>query len=96
MTVIESMAAGVPVVATDCGSLRDLVAEGEQGYLVPVGDSHALADRLRRLAEDPELGARLGRNGRNRAERDFQITTTARGYEQLLTELSEPKEFRSS
>lgn len=96
MTVIESMAAGLPIVATDCGSLRDLVAEGEQGYLVPVGDAHALADRLLRLAEDPKLRARLGRNGRNRVERDFQITTTARRYEQLLTELSEPKEFRSS
>lgn len=96
MTVIESMAAGLPIVATDCGSLRDLVVEGEQGYLVPVGDAHALADRLLRLAEDPELRARLGRNGRTRVEQDFQITTTARRYEQLLTELSEPKEFRSS
>jgi len=46
LSVIESMAACIPVVATECGSLADLVAEGETGYLVPVNDATALADRL--------------------------------------------------
>ena len=92
--VIESMAAGLPVVATDCGSLRDMVTDGEHGYLVPVDDPGTLAQRLATLADDPELAARLGQCGRARVEREFQITGTAHGYERLLTELAERKTDR--
>jgi glycosyltransferase involved in cell wall biosynthesis len=85
--VIESMAACLPVVATDCGALRDLVSEGESGYLVPVGDVAGLVERLALLAADPHLRARLGASGRARVMRDFTIASTARGYEALLTGL---------
>jgi glycosyltransferase involved in cell wall biosynthesis len=85
--VVESMAACLPVVATDCGALRDVVSDGETGYIVPVGDVAKLVDRLAMLAEDPELRARLGKSGRARVVRDFTIETTARGYEALLTDL---------
>ncbi|ANS26720.1 glycosyltransferase [Rhodococcus opacus] len=87
VTVIESMAVGLPVVSTDCGSLRDLVTNGEQGYLVPVGDVDALARCLVALAHDPELRARLGEQGRARVERQYRIDLTARGFERLLTDL---------
>lgn len=87
ITVIEAMAAGLPVVATDCGSLRDLVTQGETGFLVPVGDSAALAERLEQLAGDRRLRKRMGDNGRTVAERDLRIEDTARGYQDLLTEL---------
>ena len=87
MTVIESMAAGLPVVATDCGSLPDLVSDGEHGYLVPVGDSAALAQRLAQLADDPGLRTEMGERGRARVEQEFQIGGTARRYEGLLTEM---------
>lgn len=87
LSVLESMAACLPVVATDCGSLRDLVTEGGSGYLVPVGNAAAMADRLARLADDVELRTKLGRSGRARVERDFTIERTAREYELLLTEL---------
>ena len=40
------MAVGVPIVATDCGAVRDIVDDGEQGYLVPVGDVDRFADRF--------------------------------------------------
>ena len=86
--VLESMAAGLPVLATDCGALRDLVADGRTGHLVPVGDVPRLAARLREMADDPALRARLGAAGRARAEQDFGIERTAAGYERLLTELS--------
>jgi glycosyltransferase involved in cell wall biosynthesis len=88
ITVLEAMAAALPMVATDCGALRDLVDEGVTGYLVPVGDVPALAARLGELAADPSLRARFGAAGRARAERDFGIERTAAGFEGLLTELT--------
>jgi glycosyltransferase involved in cell wall biosynthesis len=87
IALVEAMAAGVPIVASDCGAVRDIVDDGEQGYLVPVGDVDRFADRLRLLAGDPDLRARLGKAGRARAEHEFNIKQTARAYEELLTEL---------
>ncbi|MEU5841260.1 glycosyltransferase [Rhodococcus sp. NPDC047139] len=88
ITVIEAMAAGIPVVATDCGCLPDMVTDGTDGFLVPVGDAAALAERLRMLADDRPLARRLGANGRRHAERDYRISRTARSFEALLTELT--------
>lgn len=87
VAVLESMASGIPVVATDCGALRDMVVDGEQGYLVPVGDADALAERLLWLAVDPLLRGRLGTSARRRAEGRFRIEQTAHGYEELLVDL---------
>ncbi len=81
------MAAGVPVVATDSGAIRDLITDGDEGFLVPVGDADALADRIARLAADPALRARQGARGRSRAERDHRIETTAERFQDLLTTL---------
>ncbi|MGH3933010.1 MAG: glycosyltransferase, partial [Pseudonocardiaceae bacterium] len=85
--VIESMAAGVPVVATDCGALRDMITDGDEGFLVPVGDAAALADRIARLAADPALRTRQGLRGRSRAERNHRIETTAEAFQDLLSAL---------
>ncbi|WP_299050340.1 glycosyltransferase [uncultured Nocardioides sp.] len=90
LVVIEAMAAGVPVVATDCGALRDMVAEPTEGLLVRVGDHVGLAAALTRLAGDPQERDRMGAAARRRAERDFDVTATARGYEDLLADLTGP------
>ena len=87
LSVIEAMAAGLPVVVTDCGALRDLVADGREGFVVPVGDVGALADRISRLVADPDLRASLGAHSRARAEREYRIEATARQYEQLMLSL---------
>ena len=87
ITLIEAMAAGLPIVATDCGSVRDMVEDGEQGFVVPVGDVENFADRLQRLAHQEPLRTRLGKSGRARVESEFQIQDTARGYEELLTDM---------
>jgi glycosyltransferase involved in cell wall biosynthesis len=81
------MAAGVPMVVTDCGALRELVKDGERGFVVPVGDSAALADRLKTLADDADLRERMGRAAREEVERKYRIERTARGYELLLVDL---------
>jgi len=67
------MAAGLPVVAATPGGPDEIVEDGVSGLLYPSGDVGALADRLRRIARDPALRARLGEAGRRSAER-FQPT----------------------
>jgi glycosyltransferase involved in cell wall biosynthesis len=64
---VEAMASGVPVVASDSGSLPEVV--GDAGILVPFGDARALAAALQSLADDPGERRRLGELGRERVER---------------------------
>jgi glycosyltransferase involved in cell wall biosynthesis len=66
VSAIEALATGRPVVATRVGGVPDVIREGEDGFLVEVGDIDALAERLARLAEDPELRARMGGSARKR------------------------------
>ncbi len=66
-SVIEAMAAGRPVVATDIRGCRELVVDGETGLLVPVDAPEALADALLGLLQDPPRARALGEAGRRRA-----------------------------
>ncbi|OYU76345.1 MAG: hypothetical protein CFE45_31680, partial [Burkholderiales bacterium PBB5] len=66
VAVLEAMAHGVPVVCTPVGGVPDIVADGQEGLLVPVGDSAALADALLRLTSQPALREALGQAGRRR------------------------------
>jgi glycosyltransferase involved in cell wall biosynthesis len=66
VSAIEALAAGRPVVATRVGGVPDVVVDGEDGFLVEPGATGELADRLARLARDPELRERMGRAGRER------------------------------
>ena len=65
---LEAMARGLAVVATAQGGARDLVRDGENGLLAPVGDAVGLAAQVRRLRVEPELAARLAAAGRRTAE----------------------------
>ena len=87
IVVIEAMAAGVPVVATDVGAVHDLLTDHGEGVLVPPGDSTAMATALAELADDPHLCARLGAAARDRAEREFSVELSSRAYENLIREL---------
>ncbi len=69
--LMESMAAGLPVVATDVPGTRSLVVDGRTGFLVPLGDAPALAEALQLLRTDPDRMAALGRAGRQRIETEF-------------------------
>ncbi len=62
-TVIEGLAAGVPVVGSDVGWIPDLIRNGENGYVVPGGNIRELEERIRELLADPELRRRMGANG---------------------------------
>jgi glycosyltransferase involved in cell wall biosynthesis len=72
LAVIEAQAAGVPVVATPVGGIRETVVDGETGLLVPPGDPPALARAIRRLLGDRELAERLAAEARKRVERFSQ------------------------
>ena len=73
VSLLEAMAAGLPVVATDVGGVAESVVHGQTGLLVPAGDVTALAAALGRLVDDEELRRRLGKAGRARASELFDL-----------------------
>jgi glycosyltransferase involved in cell wall biosynthesis len=88
-TLLESMAAGVPVVATRVGGTPEAVEDGVTGLLVPARNPEALARAIGLLLENRDLAARLGRAGRQRITRHFQLESTVRQTERLYVELLE-------
>jgi glycosyltransferase involved in cell wall biosynthesis len=86
--LLEAAACGLPMVVTDSPGCREVVRQGENGLLVPVGDIEALATALRRLIEDGALRERMGRRGREIAEAEFSdaqvAAATLRVYRDLL------------
>ena len=71
--IMEAMAAGVPVVATDIPGNRDLVVHGETGYLVPIGDRAGFARWTLALLNDTELARRLGHSAKQRMLSEFSV-----------------------
>lgn len=87
-SIIEYMAAGRPVVATDIGGAREAVADGETGYVVAPGDDTQMAARIVELLRDTELARRMGERGREVVARKFscaaRLEATERLYDNLL------------
>ncbi|MGQ9532872.1 MAG: glycosyltransferase family 4 protein [Desulfotomaculales bacterium] len=87
LTVLEAMRAGLPVVASDVGGVREAVADGETGFLVPRGAVTRLRERLRLLLEDPALRARLGAAGYARWRERFTLDRMLRETEAVYREV---------
>lgn len=87
-SLLEAAACGLPVVATDVPGCRDVVVEGDTGYLVPPRDVEKLAEALAKLIRNPDLRARMGARGRARVIERFtarsSIERTLRVHEELL------------
>ncbi len=83
LSVLEAMAAGLPVVATDVGDVERVVDEGRTGYVVAKQTPDQLAGALRKLLVDPALCRRMGQAGRRRAEEHFSSVVTARAVSDL-------------
>lgn len=75
-TILESMRAGLPVVASSVGGIAESVRDEETGYLVPRGVVEVLRDRIRRLVTNPALRAQMGNAGRAFYERHFTLAHT--------------------
>jgi len=86
LSVLEAMAAGLPVVATDVGDVARLVEGGRTGYVVAKQSPSELADALRSLLIAPEQSRQMGLAGRNRVEQQFSSALTARAICELYSE----------
>lgn len=88
-SIMEYMACGLPVVCTDSGGCKEIVRDGESGFLIPPRDPAALADRLTYLRARPTVGATMGVAGQVRIEQEFtvgrMVSEYARAYEEALT-----------
>jgi glycosyltransferase involved in cell wall biosynthesis len=86
-TLLESMAAGIPVVATNVGGNPEVIEDGVSGLLVPPRDSTALAAAIVRLLEDEDLASRLGQAGMRRVSELFSLSGSVQQTEHLYERL---------
>lgn len=84
LTILEAMRAGKPVVATDVGGIAEQIVDGVSGFLIPVDDAFALADKLEQLKNDLALRARIGCAARARFETLFTTSKMIAGYMKML------------
>jgi glycosyltransferase involved in cell wall biosynthesis len=84
--VLEAMAHGCVVIAADVPALREVVSDGQTGYLVPVGQSVPLARRTHALFQEELLRDRLARAARARAAREFSLAGAARRWVEIYTQ----------
>jgi len=87
--LLEAAACGLPIVTTDAVGCREVVRNGDNGLLVPIGDARALAQALHILIADADLRRRMGKQSRARAEREFSseqvVSETLTVYRSLVT-----------
>jgi sugar transferase (PEP-CTERM/EpsH1 system associated) len=83
ITVLEAMAARLPIVATSVGALPDLVEEGVNGFLVEPKDDGALAERIERFYSNPDLARTCGIAARSKVEREYTLEIMLRRYADL-------------
>jgi len=85
--LIEAMAAGKPVVATDAGAVREIMTDGVHGLLVPQGDVQALARAIVDVLTDRDLAAAMGQEGQRRATERFGVQQYVDGVEAVYRDL---------
>lgn len=87
MVLVESMFAGIPVVAFDCGGVSDAVEDGKTGYLIKAGDVVDFQDKLTRLIDNESERISFGNNSKDKAEKEFTIGKMLDEYEKVLCEV---------
>ncbi|PSB20651.1 glycosyltransferase family 1 protein [Phormidesmis priestleyi ULC007] len=81
---LEAMAAGLPIIATHITAIPEMVTHGENGFLIEPGDRTALAQSIEHLINSPELGQKMGQQGRQLVEQKFNAQTHFEKLENLL------------
>jgi glycosyltransferase involved in cell wall biosynthesis len=85
--IVQSMLAGTPVIASDAGGAREIVAHDETGQLTPLGDYQALADAIERYLDDPQWSRRLAEEAKRRAKRNFSFSAMTARFAEVLESL---------
>ncbi|MFZ5910093.1 MAG: glycosyltransferase [Chloroflexota bacterium] len=89
LTVLEALACGTPVVATQVGGIREQIINGMNGFLTPAGDAEAMSERVLRLLNDPELGSRMGQNAaidaRQRFDHERYVNDHLDWYQEIMS-----------
>lgn len=93
--LVEAMALGKPVVASNVGGIPDLVIHGKNGCLVPPGDAQSLSAAISDLIEDPERGRKMGENGKKRAI-DYSADSMVQKIDQLYRTMLQQKYITKS
>jgi len=88
--ILEGMAAGKPVVATEVGGTPELVVPEQTGLLVPAGNPQCLAEAMMRLLGDQALRVQMGHAGRRRIELLFRIEQTVQQLEGFYQQITQP------
>ena len=88
LTLLEAMAAALPVVVTNVGGNPEIVRDGMDGLLVPRGNASACADAFRRLLANPDRASQMGNSGRQRVKEHFQLHQTVAEYARLYHEVA--------
>lgn len=94
--LLEAMSADVPVVATDLGSCREIITNGQDGLLVPPGDTEMLAQAAITLLQDRKLASTLAQAGRKRVVDNFSVSKSVEAYISLYEQLLHGKSDESS
>jgi len=84
VSILEAMACAVPVVATDTGSVHEVLKDGSNGRVVPRGDAAALATAIDDLLSNPRRARSMGESGRALVVERFSIEAMVRGYEDVI------------
>jgi glycosyltransferase involved in cell wall biosynthesis len=87
VSLIEAQACNLPVVSTDVGGVRDILKDGETGFVVPPKDAPALAEKLGLLITEKEIREKMSQNGWKFVEEQFHYTTLVRNMELYYREL---------
>lgn len=86
--IMEYMALEKPVIATNAAGNREIVKDGENGFLIPFGDENALALRIREIVDRPDIGSAFGRSGRALVEQKFGIEQMVQKHVDLFRRLA--------
>ena len=87
VVLMEAQAAGLPVVATNVGSVSELVLDGKSGFLVPVGNSSAMADKLEFLIAHHDQWEEMGQVGRQHIQKHYDIKKLNQNLDQLFSKI---------
>jgi len=82
-SLLEAMAMGVPVVTSNVAGAKELVVDGQTGFVLPQGDVEGIARALINLATDDRQRTRMGQAGRDRVEREFSFAARLQRMEEL-------------